>query len=190
MRDAATGPETTGDDTAGDEKSDDGPWAPDDAGRHETVAERLDRNWSELLQELRVTQTGAQVLTGFLLTVPFQQRFGRLDDLEVTTYLVLVALSTAATGLLVAPVSLHRFLFRRQLKRETVLLGHRLARLGLLALGLTIVGCVFFLFDVVVSVLAGFVAGGLALGGLVGLWVVLPWTVARRSAPGSVPAVF
>jgi len=173
--------------TAGDEGPDEGPWAPDDAGRHETVAERLDRNWNELLQELRVTQTGAQVLTGFLLTVPFQQRFGRLDDLEVVTYLVLVALSTTAIGLLVAPVSLHRFLFRRQLKRETVVLGHRLARLGLLALGLTIVGCVFFLFDVVISPLAGAVAGGVALCGLLGLWVLLPLTVARRTALGSTP---
>ncbi|MGC5166269.1 DUF6328 family protein [Luteimicrobium sp. DT211] len=173
--------------TAGDPRPDEGPWAPDDAGRRETVAERLDRNWNELLQELRVTQTGAQILTGFLLTVPFQQRFGRLDDLEVVTYLVLVALSTTATGLLVAPVSLHRFLFRRRLKRETVVLGHRLARFGLLALGLTIVGCVFFLFDVVVSPVVGAVAGGLALCWLVGLWVVLPWSVARRSAPGSLP---
>lgn len=185
MRDDAT----AGDDPAQDDTSDDGPWAPDDAGRRETVAERLDRNWNELLQELRVTQTGAQVLTGFLLTVPFQQRFGRLDDLEVVTYLVLVALSTTATGLLVAPVSLHRYLFRRRLKRETVVLGHRLARLGLLALGLTIVGCVFFLFDVVVSAPAGAVAGGVALCGLIGLWVVLPWSVARRS-PGKTPAAF
>lgn len=186
MRDDAV----PGGDPAGDRTPEESPWAPDDAGRRETVAERLDRNWNELLQELRVTQTGAQVLTGFLLTVPFQQRFGRLDDLETVTYLVLVALATAATGLLVAPVSLHRFLFRRRLKRETVVLGHRLARLGLLALGLTLVGCVFFLFDVVVSVSAGAIAGGAALCGLVGLWVVLPWSVARRSAPGSVPTPF
>lgn len=162
---------------------DDTQWAPDDAGRHETAAGRLDRNWNELLQEVRVTQTGAQVLTGFLLTVPFQQRFERLDDVEITAYLVLVALSTTATGLLVAPVSIHRFLFRRQLKSETVALGHRLARLGLAALGLTIVGCVFFLFDVVVSLVAGVVAGAAALVMLLGLWVVVPWSAARRTEP-------
>src|SRR5699024_8412941 len=56
-------------------------------GRHETKDERSDRNWGELLQELRVTQTGAQILTGFLLTVPFQSRFTELDDVQVTAYL-------------------------------------------------------------------------------------------------------
>jgi len=65
---------------------------PDD-GRNETQAERLDRNWNEILQELRVVQTGTQILTGFLLTVAFQQRFEDLDRFQVTVYLVLVALA-------------------------------------------------------------------------------------------------
>lgn len=43
--------------------------------RNETSAERIDRNWNEMLQELKVVQTGMQILAGFLLTVPFQQRF-------------------------------------------------------------------------------------------------------------------
>ena len=38
--------------------------------------EMINRNWTELVQELRSTQTGVQVLTGFLLTVPFSDRFG------------------------------------------------------------------------------------------------------------------
>src|SRR5665647_819594 len=59
-------------------------------GRRETPAERLDRNWNEILQELRVTQTGIQILTGFLLTVPFQQRFAELTDDQRRIYLTLV----------------------------------------------------------------------------------------------------
>ena len=59
--------------------------------RDETEAQRLDRNWSSLLQELRVAQTGVQLLTGFLLTLPFQQRFTQLDGVMRTVYLVTVA---------------------------------------------------------------------------------------------------
>src|SRR5689334_19894510 len=82
-------------------------------GRDETEAERLDRNWTEMLQELRVTQTGTQILTGFLLTIPFQQRFAELDDTQRGIYLVLVAFAALATILALAPVSLHRALFRQ-----------------------------------------------------------------------------
>ena len=73
--------------------------------RHETPAERMDRNWNELLQELRVTQTGVQILSGFLLTLPFQSRFAELDGQQRTIFLVAVALSTIATALLVSPAS-------------------------------------------------------------------------------------
>ena len=84
-----------------------------DADRDETEAERLDRNWSSLLQELRVAQTGVQLLTGFLLTLPFQQRFTELDGTMRTMYLITVACSIGSTVLLVAPVGMHRVLFRR-----------------------------------------------------------------------------
>src|SRR5689334_8609310 len=103
---------------------------PDDAvtgdGRDETEAERLDRNWTELLQELRVTQTGTQILTGFLLTIPFQQRFAALDPGQLTVYLVLVGFAALATILALAPVSLHRSLFRTGRKGEIVRLSNRL----------------------------------------------------------------
>ncbi len=79
--------------------------------RRETELERLDRNWTSLLQELRVVQTGVQLLTGFLLMLPFQQRFEVLG--LHTVYLATVAFSVGATILLVAPVGMHRLLFRR-----------------------------------------------------------------------------
>ena len=84
----------------------------DDRARSETATERLDRNWSSLLQELRVTQTGVQLLTGFLLTLPFQQRFDRLDALMRAVYVATVTCSIAATIVLVSPVAMHRLLFR------------------------------------------------------------------------------
>lgn len=66
-------------------------------GRHETPTERWDRNWSDIQQELRIVQTGTQILAGFLLTLPFQQRFTMLSTSEEVVYLVLVALAVVIT---------------------------------------------------------------------------------------------
>src|SRR5689334_12186764 len=92
-------------------------------GRNETPEQRSDRNWVELLQELRVMQTGVQILTGFLLTVPFQARFETLTSFQRGYYLVLMVLAALTTGLAVAPVALHRALFRRHVKARLVTVG-------------------------------------------------------------------
>jgi Family of unknown function (DUF6328) len=86
----------------------------DRSTRHKSESERLDRNWSSLLQELRVAQTGAQLVTGFLLTLPFQQRFGVLSNVVKNVYRATVGCAIGATLLLVAPVVMHRVLFRQR----------------------------------------------------------------------------
>jgi hypothetical protein len=93
-----------------------GPVAPKDDGRDESRAERMDRNWSELLQELRVPQTGVQLLAGFLLTLPFQARFVTLDDYQIRLYLANVVLAALTTATILLPVSVHRRLFRQGLR--------------------------------------------------------------------------
>ncbi|NCD20101.1 MAG: sodium:proton antiporter [Actinobacteria bacterium] len=151
-------------------------------GRNETPEERSDRNWNELLQELRVMQTGTQILTGFLLTLPFQSRFTELDDFQVTTYLVLVVLAVATTIVVVAPVSLHRLLFRRHLKSETVTIGDRILKIALGFLGLVVTGVVLLVFDVVTTRgVALAVAGAVAIAVLVA-WLTAPMRLARRNA--------
>src|SRR5476649_1243013 len=93
-------------------------------GRDETPIERLDRNWSQLVQELRVTQTGTQILTGFLLTLAFQSRFGKLDAVQVEIYLVLVVLAALTTLLGLTPVAIHRALFRKRAMSQLVATGN------------------------------------------------------------------
>lgn len=162
--------------------------APGPSGdRHETTSERMDRNWSELLQELRVTQTGTQILTGFLLTVPFQQRFEGLDSSQRGVYLVLVVLSMIATALLVAPVALHRQLFRRHLKALVVRQGDRMARAGLLVLAIVLSGCTFLLFDVVIDRGAATAAGAFVTLVLLSLWFVLPRVLSRGTQAPDAP---
>lgn len=143
-------------------------------GRNETQAERLDRNWDEILQELRVTQTGTQILTGFLLTIPFQQRFTELSDYQLRIYLALVAVAAVSTVLALAPVSLHRFLFRRHAKPEIVAAAHVLVRLALVAVAITLSGTTWLIFDVVVGHPAGLVAGATTLLLTFFAWVLLP----------------
>lgn len=155
-----------------------------DDDRHETPTERLDRNWGEILQELRVTQTGIQILTGFLLTVPFQQRFTDLTDTQRGLYLVLVVLATLTTGILVAPVSLHRWLFRRRAKAALVTAADRMMRVGLVFLALVVSGVVLLVFDVVATRAVALTVSGVLLTLLVGAWFILPALLVRAAARG------
>jgi hypothetical protein len=150
------------------------PRDPDGAERDETATERADRNWNELLQELRVTQTGLQILTGFLLTVPFQQRFPELDPTLRFVFLLALALAVVSTVIVVAPVASHRILFRRSAKPELVSAAHRLTKAGLATLALTIVAVVVLVFGFVAGTTAAVVAGVLALAFFVVQWVVVP----------------
>ncbi|WP_426244839.1 DUF6328 family protein [Nocardioides sp. LHG3406-4] len=140
----------------------------------------IDRNWNELLQELRVTQTGVQILTGFLLTVPFTERFEDLDRLQVTTYLVVMAGAVLTTGLVVAPVAFHRVLFRRRQRRWLVEAANRCARVGLALLALTSSGVLFLVFDVALGTAPGLVALGVALTFFAVCWAVVPLVGERR----------
>lgn len=142
--------------------------------RSETATERLDRNWSNLLQELRVVQTGVQLLTGFLLTLPFQQRFDILDRAMRMVYLATVTCAVGASVLLIAPVGIHRILFRRRRLQSLVSAAHRLAYAGLLLLGLALVGMTTIIFVAVSGRSAGVTAGAVALAGFAAFWVVIP----------------
>src|SRR6201993_3272345 len=154
----------------------------DAAARSETEIERLDRNWVSLLQELRVVQTGVQLLTGFLLTLPFQQRFDILNTTMRVIYLVTVGCSVAATVLLEAPVAMHRLLFRRHRIQYVVATAHRFAYAGLLLMGLALTGVTVTIFDAVAGPVAGAIAGSCAVLAGIGFWVVLPLRE-RREPP-------
>ncbi len=154
--------------------------APGEPDREESEAERLDRNWNEMLQELRVTQTGTQILTGFLLTIPFQQRFTELDDVQRTIYLVLVAFAALATILALAPVSLHRTLFRQGAKPQIVAIGNRLLIGALISVAITLIGTSWLIFDVVVGHPAGITAGIVTAALTAAAWFALPRMSGRR----------
>ena len=143
-------------------------------GRDETSTERSDRNWSDILQELRVALTGTQLIGGFLLAVAFQQRFEELDSYQLTLYLVLVTLAGLATIVGLAPVTLHRTLFRHQVKERVVRTGNRLLIAHLAVVALLVIGVTSLIFDFAVSRAAGLIALVVGAIVLVVLWLVLP----------------
>lgn len=153
-------------------------------GRHETPDERADRNWQELVQELRVTQTGTQILSGFLLTVAFQFGFQHLAGYQKVIYLCLIVLAAATTAVGLLPVAMHRALFRRKRKERLVTQGNRMLVIALTLVALLTSGVVFFLFDVVASLAAGIIAG-VAVGLAMLMWLLVYPLAFRRN--GTVP---
>lgn len=150
--------------------------SPSGQTRNETALERDDRNWNELLQELRVSQTGVQLLTGLLLTLPFQDRFWSLNSAQQRIYLGIVTLAIASTVFLVAPVSLHRILFHLGEKSWLVAHGNTAAHCGLACLAAALTGAVWLIFDVVVGSPQSLVAGAVAGAAFFAAWWVMPLT--------------
>jgi membrane-bound ClpP family serine protease len=132
-------------------------------GRHESLNERMDRNWNEILQELRVTQTGTQIFTGFLLTIAFQTRFTELTTFQVRVYLVLVIAAVLTTAFGLAPVSLHRSLFRKGAKMIIVDTAHIIMRITLVGVAVMLIGTVLLIFDLVVGRNAALILAGVTL---------------------------
>ncbi|MEV0095459.1 DUF6328 family protein [Streptomyces sp. NPDC050738] len=148
--------------------------------RNETRLERADRNFGELLQELRVVQTGVQFLFAFLLTLAFTSRFPSLDTFERGTYVTTLLLTVVAAGLFTAPAALHRYLFGQGAKEQIVAVSSRLAGAGMVALALALTGSVLLVVDVVHGLPEGIAAGVGTLLACGGLWALLPWLVGRR----------
>jgi len=149
----------------------------------ESESERLTRNLNELLQELRVTQTGVQILTGFLLTLPFSRRFPELDAVQKDVYLAILCGSVLATGLIIAPAAFHRVLFRHGQRPWLVQAANRAARAGLAALALTTSGVVWLVFDLVIDRTTASMAACLSLLFFTTVWVVIPLRAPRSEEP-------
>jgi hypothetical protein len=150
--------------------------------RGETPLQRADRNFVELLQELRVTQTGVQILFAFLLSLAFTSRFTSLDTVQRVTYVITLLLAVLAAALFTAPAALHRSLFQQGAKPRIVQVSSRLATTGLVVLVFAFSGSVLLVVDVTTSRAGGIAAGAATFLVCVGLWGLLPRLV-RRAGP-------
>lgn len=152
--------------------------------RDETHEEKLDRNWGELLQELRITQTGLQLLSGFLLTLSFTTTFAGLDGWQKGLYLALVLLAAVAVGVNLAPVMLHRRVFGEHVKGRVVELGHICSQVVIGAVALLVTGIAALIFSVVIADAAAIVVAIVLVAILGTLLVVIPGWMARGASDG------
>jgi Family of unknown function (DUF6328) len=116
--------------------------------RSEDEQERLNRQMAELLNEVRVAMPGVQVLFGFLLTVPFQQRFQQVTAFQEGVYLGTLIAAATATAFLIAPSAYHRVMFRQHRKPTIIQRGTVQFLVGLVALALAMNGAVLLVTDV------------------------------------------
>jgi high-affinity Fe2+/Pb2+ permease len=144
------------------------------SGREETESDRLDRNLSELLQELRVALPGVQVLFAFLLTVPFAQGFERVTPFQEKLYFAVLLLTAVSAALLISPSAYHRMVFRTQQKEDLVFTANRLMIAGLAFLALAMNGAIVLITDVLFGTTATIITGVVFLGLYATAWYVLP----------------
>jgi hypothetical protein len=147
--------------------------------RDESEAQRDDRNLAELLQELRVAGLGVQVLFGFLLSLPFTNRFVRLSAGQRDLYVVCLLLAAVATALLLGPVAYHRLVFRRGQKEKVVRAASVMAICGLVTVGLAVSAAVLLVTSFVVSALPAALITAFTACTFILLWFAFP--LARRS---------
>ncbi len=149
--------------------------------RDETPAEQADRNFTDLLQELRVSQTGVQFLFAFLLILAFQTRFAEIGEFDSAVYVVTILCCAAATIFLIAPVAVHRAMFARRRKAEVVQVSARYAKVGLACLALSMVGALLLALDAAISRSWAITLSVLVALAIVVVWLVHPHVLARRS---------
>lgn len=118
------------------------------------------RQWNELLQEMRVMQTGVQILAAFLVVLPFQARFETLSRTDEIVYIILLVAATLLILLLITPVAVHRYFFGQRLKERTVGLGHIVLKIVGIGVGLLVSGCVWFVLQVFFGWQVGAWVGG------------------------------
>jgi hypothetical protein len=153
--------------------------------RQEPEAKQLDRNWAELVQELRVIGTGVQILFAFLLSIPFQARFVHTSGFQRDVYLATLMFSGASAAIFIAPVAVHRFLFRFRVKDEVVNVTNALALCGLATLSVAMVGAILLVSDWVAGDLGAGVCTGCAALALGTGWFAFPLWLRRRVGSGA-----
>jgi len=140
----------------------------------ESIAERNNRNLSDLLQELRVAGLGVQMLFGFLLSLPFTVRFVKLSGAQRDLYKASLLCAAMATALLVSPVAYHRWVFRRHQKETLLRRANIFAILGLLMVSLAVCSAVWLVLSFVGQPLLVTLFAAVVSASFVFLWFALP----------------
>jgi amino acid permease len=147
--------------------------------KHETEKQRWDRNFADLLQELRVAQTGVQILFAFLLTLPFSAQFPDTTAFQKDVYVVALMAAAFATAMIISPVAFHRALFRQGRKPELVRFAHKMATGGLAFMLIAMVSSILLITDFILNMTAAIILTVIGAAWFLTFWAALPF--ARRN---------
>jgi hypothetical protein len=143
--------------------------------KNETEKQRWDRNFADLLQELRVAQTGVQILFAFLLTLPFSSGFPKTTAFQKDVYVVALLSAAFATAMIISPVAFHRALFRQGRKPELVRYAHRMASGGLAFMLVSMVASILLITDYMLNIWVAVALTAVAAGYFLAFWGAIPW---------------
>ena len=140
----------------------------------ESEKERLDRNFQELLQGLRVALPGVQVLFAFLLVVPFQQGYADVTEFQQKVYFGTLLCTAIASACLIAPPVRHRLLFRQGVKDWILFNSNSVVQVGFVFLAIAICGAIVLISDYIYDSTAAVLATGVVGILLAWLWFISP----------------
>jgi O-antigen/teichoic acid export membrane protein len=152
--------------------------------------ERLNQEWEELLDELRVVLPGTEVLFAFLLSIPFTSRFSQVATTDKTIYFIAFLSTAVATLLLVAPSAQHRLLWRKQRKNAQLKLATRLLLAGILCLAVAIVSVVFLITNLLYGTALPAIVTAAVVAMIAWLWYIQPLIMRNRDRSASEPTAF
>lgn len=148
----------------------------------ETRDETLTRNLNELLQEVRIAQTGVQFLFGFLLSVAFTARYAAASGFEQAVHLVAVVAAAVSVALLTSPAAWHRALSGKKHRARLIAVGNRLTIAGLACLAVTMTATVLLLFKIVAGPVVATVVTTVAVVAFGAIWFLLPLRIRRAGS--------
>lgn len=144
----------------------------DDSAPEESQKERVNRELREMLEETRVVLPGLELLFGFLLILPFNDRFASIDDVQRTVFIACLVVTGAATALLMGPSARHRLGFRTVDKERLLFIANRHLIVGLIFVAVSMALAIFLASSLVIGR-----TWASLLAGAFGLWFGLWWFV-------------
>lgn len=129
---------------------------------------------NDMLQELRILLQGAQVLTAFLIVLPFNQGFDKIHDFEKWVFIATFICSVASLIFFSAPAAHHR-LIQPLIHRITFkVFATRMIVVGLVFLSFALILATQLVVWQVLDALASIVVTALVAGIIVFVWWLFP----------------
>lgn len=147
----------------------------------ETPKAKLNREYAEILQEVRIAQSGIQIMFASLLALGITPAFAGSSSFQRAMYCASLLCAIGAAGTLLAPAVLHRLLQGRGLKRELITAMHRYLLTGMVFLAFALSSALVVILDFALGTPWAIGCGGVAMVWFVALWLLAPMRTRSRA---------